>query len=155
MPGFTGNFHNLMSPYLGGQGVLSWNAGGGQDAEMGMYQDSIRRFSADSNVVSYMEPHAEMKHGEQDTFLEYGPEADANFRRLLKSKYGTPGGALGRKREDVERCPRAGTGVLCRLGAADAGRRPGTWGMASRLRDPRRCRPGATACATIPPRPPA
>jgi hypothetical protein len=89
MPGFTGNFHEMISPYLGGQGVLSWSATTGEDAKLGQLQDSVRRFGNLPNVVSFLEPHAELHHGVQDIFLEYGPVADAGYRQYLQGKYGT------------------------------------------------------------------
>jgi hypothetical protein len=89
MPGFTGNFHVFDSPYLGGQGILSWSATTGEDAKLGQLQDSVRRFGNQPNVVSFLEPHAELHHGVQDIFLEYGPVADAGYRQYLKGKYGS------------------------------------------------------------------
>lgn len=91
MPGFTGNFHDLMSPYLGGQGVLSWSATTGEDARLGLLQTAVRRYAAQPNTVSFLEPHGELKHGDQDIFLEYGPVADAGFQRYLRETYGTFG----------------------------------------------------------------
>ena len=89
MPGFTGSAYFLMSPYLGGQGILSWSATTGEDAVLGLLQQSVRRFANDSNVVSFLEPHGELRHGAQDILLEYGPVADAGYRRYLQGKYGT------------------------------------------------------------------
>lgn len=90
MPGFVGNFHVLKSPYAGGQGGLSWNATTGEDARLGVMQSSIRRFAAYPNVTTFLEPYGELNHGPQDVFLEYGPVADANYRRYLQEKYRTP-----------------------------------------------------------------
>jgi hypothetical protein len=88
MPGFTGNFHSLISPYLGGQGVVSWNSTTAQDDTLGLLQTAVRRFANEPNVTSYLEPHAETHHGPQDVMLEYGPVADAGYRQYLKEKYG-------------------------------------------------------------------
>lgn len=90
MPGFTGNFHSLMGPSLGGQGVLSWSSTTGEDARLGLLLATVRRFAADPNVVSFLEPHGELRHGQQDIFLEYGPTADASYRRYLREKYAAP-----------------------------------------------------------------
>lgn len=90
MPGFTGNFHEMESPYLGGEGVLSWSSTTGEDARLGLLQESIRKFGKEPNVVSFLEPHGELHHGIQDIFLEYGPVADVGYRQYLKAKYGTP-----------------------------------------------------------------
>lgn len=90
MPGFTGNFHEMESPYLGGQGLLSWSSTTGEDAKLGLLQQSIRTWNKAPNLVSFLEPHGELHHGTQDIFLEYGPVADAGYRDYLKGKYGTP-----------------------------------------------------------------
>jgi hypothetical protein len=89
MPGFTGNYHQMESPYLGGEGQLSWSSTTGEDQRLGMLQESIRKFGREPNVVSFLEPHGELHHGTQDIFLEYGPFADAGYREFLKKKYGT------------------------------------------------------------------
>lgn len=90
MPDFTGNFYWLMSPYLGGQGDISWNATTAKDAQLGLIQDNVRRFASYPNTTTILEPHGELHHGTQDIFLEYGPFADANYRRFLQEKYLTP-----------------------------------------------------------------
>ena len=96
MPGFTGNFHEMESPYLGGEGLLSWSATTGEDSKLGLLQESIRKYGKEPNVVSFLEPHGELHHGTQDIFLEYGPFADAGYREYLKGKYGTPS-AVGKR----------------------------------------------------------
>lgn len=90
MPGFVGNYHDLKSPYMGGQGFLSWNATTGEDARLGVMQSSIRHFAAYPDVTTFLEPHGELNHGPQDVFLEYGPVADDSYRRYLQEKYKTP-----------------------------------------------------------------
>ncbi len=91
MPGFVGNFHDLKSPYLGGQGQVSWNATSAEDARLGLMQSSIRHFISDyPDITSILEPHGELNHGPQDIFLEYGPVADASYRKYLQEKYKTP-----------------------------------------------------------------
>jgi hypothetical protein len=90
MPGFTGNYRDLKSPYLGGTQGLSWHATTGQEATLALLQKSVRRFVAQPNVTSFLEPHGELNHGPQDILLEYGPVADANYRRYLQGKYRTP-----------------------------------------------------------------
>ena len=67
---------------------MSWNATTGEDALLALLQTAVRRFAGEPNVVSFLEPHGETKHGSQDIFLEYGPVADANYRRYLQQKYG-------------------------------------------------------------------
>ena len=56
---------------------------------MALLQKSIRRLIASGNVTSVLEPHGELKHGNQDIFLEYGPVADSGYRQYLQGKYGT------------------------------------------------------------------
>ncbi len=90
MPGFTGNFHSLMSPDLGGTGAMSWHSGDGRDVQLGLLQQWVRRYAAQPNTVSFREPHEETRHGDQDVFLEYGPLADGEYRRFLREEYGTP-----------------------------------------------------------------
>lgn len=90
MPGFVGNYHDLKSPYLGGTGALSWNATTAEEARLGVLQASVRRFAAYPEVTTFLEPHGELNHGPQDVFLEYGPVADAGYRRFLREKYGSP-----------------------------------------------------------------
>ena len=102
MPGFTGNPHDFMSPTFGGQGVLSWSATTGEDAMLGVLQQSVRRFANDDNVVSFLEPHGELRHGAQDILLEYGPVADAGYRRYLQGKYGAPGAVAARWGVDLK-----------------------------------------------------
>ena len=101
MPGFTGNFHDLLSPYLGGQGVMSWNATTGEDAELGVLQTQVRRTAKAGNVISYLEPHGETRHGAQDLLLEYGPVADAAYRRYLRGRYTTVAAIAARWQRDV------------------------------------------------------
>lgn len=87
MPGFTGNFHEMESPSLGGQGCLSWNSTTGEDSRLGLLQGAVQKFAAEPNTTSYLEPHGELIHGLQDVLLEYGPVADANYRRYLREQY--------------------------------------------------------------------
>jgi len=90
MPGFTGNLLVPMSPYGGGQGILSWSATTGEDAILGALQQSVRRFGNEANVVSFLEPHGELQPESKYIFLEYGPVADAGYRQYLQGKYGSP-----------------------------------------------------------------
>lgn len=87
MPGFTGNYHALMSPSLGGQGVLSWSATTAEDDRLSLLQKMVRQSMECSNVTSFLEPHGELYHGAQDIFLDYGPVVDANYRTYLREKY--------------------------------------------------------------------
>jgi len=117
MPGYVGGFYRVASADLGGQGVVSWNAQAAEDVQLGLLQSSIRRFAPVPNVVSWLEPHGETKHGPHDIFLEYGPVADANYRRYLQAKYKTLaavnarwfGGARGLQSWDAVRVPELAT----------------------------------------------
>ena len=103
MPGYVGGFYRVADPYAGGQGTVSWNAQAAEDAQLGLVQSSIRHFASAPNVVSWLEPHGETKHGPHDIFLEYGPVADANYRRYLKLQYGEPGTVSARWFGTVDR----------------------------------------------------
>lgn len=129
MPDFTGNFYWLMSPYLGGQGDISWNATTAKDAQLGLLQDTVRRFASYANTTTILEPHGELRHGNQDIFLEYGPVADANYRRFLKEKYAAPPVVSARWKRDVKswndvRVPELVSFAGWGEGALDLG---GTW----------------------------
>ena len=102
MPGFVGNFYDLKSPYMGGQGMISWNATTAEDARLGLMQSSIRRFATNPDVTTFLEPHGELNHGPQDVFLEYGPVADASYREFLKEKYKTPAAVGARWKREVK-----------------------------------------------------
>ena len=103
MPGFVGNFYDLKSPYLGGQGQVSWNATTAEDARLGLMQSSIRHFVTNyPDITSILEPHGELNHGPQDVFLEYGPVADASYRKYLAKKYKTPAAVGARWKRDVK-----------------------------------------------------
>ena len=43
------------------------------------------------NVVNWLNPDGEMGHGAPDNLINYGPVADAGYRKFLKARYGTPG----------------------------------------------------------------
>lgn len=86
MPRFVGDFYKVAEQGNGGHGATSWNATALKDAEMGMLQHAVRRFAAESNVVSFLEPHGELSR-QSDLWIEYGPVADAGFQRFLKEKY--------------------------------------------------------------------
>lgn len=88
-PGYVGTFSGVMRSdrTAGSKGELSWNSVAGNDALLGTVQGAIRRFNADPNVVSWMEPHGELDHGDQDILVDFGPWSDASFRDYLKDKF--------------------------------------------------------------------
>ncbi|MDR3401447.1 MAG: beta-galactosidase [Chthoniobacter sp.] len=89
MPQYCGDFAGVALQNRGGHGSISWNAQGLEDVELGLLQSSVHRFVDQPNVVSWMEPHGELDHGPQDIFMDYGPVADATWRRYLAEQYQT------------------------------------------------------------------
>jgi len=85
MPGFVGQFDGFMRG--NGMGALSWNSQAGNDAMLGTIQKTVREFNGNENMVSWLEPHGELDHGDQDVLIDFGPAADAGFRQFLKGKY--------------------------------------------------------------------
>jgi len=85
MPGFVGQFNGIMRG--SGMGQLSWNAQAGYDAMLATIQKTVREFNGNENLVSWMEPHGELDHGDQDVLIDFGPAADAGYRRFLQEKY--------------------------------------------------------------------
>lgn len=90
MPGYVGDFYSVGRKGLGERGSLSWSATTAEDAALATLQASVRRFAAEPNVVSWLEPHGELVHGSHDELLEYGPVADRSYREYLKKRYDTP-----------------------------------------------------------------
>ncbi|WP_269522728.1 beta-galactosidase [Coraliomargarita parva] len=89
MPHYSGSFKKPADNYLGKQGFTSWNAFDFNDVQLGLLQNVIKDYIAnDPNVTTILEPHGELRHGEQDIFVEFGPAADAGFRQYLGEKYG-------------------------------------------------------------------
>ena len=90
MPQFCGSYHSVAEPHHDGRRQLSWCATTGKDAQLAMVQRIVREYSQQPNVIEFLEPHGELGHGAYSVFLEYGPVADASYRRWLEGKYGTP-----------------------------------------------------------------
>lgn len=61
-PQFTGNYHGVADNHHGGNGMFSWNATTGKDAELAVSQEQIRQVAKLPNTVTYMEPHQELHH---------------------------------------------------------------------------------------------
>ncbi len=87
MPQYIGGFYKVGDPWLGGMGWFSWASKAGENAQLGLLQSEVKRRASDPNVVTFLEPHGELKHGNHDLFLEYGPAADIAFRAFLKRRY--------------------------------------------------------------------
>lgn len=87
MPQFIGGFYDIgwMS---GTQGAISWLSEAGEDALLGTFQHTVKRFAGDPNIVGWLEPHAESSHTPSAQFCEYGPVADKSMRQFLQARYG-------------------------------------------------------------------
>jgi hypothetical protein len=88
MPQYCGSYHGVASAGSAGARSLSWCAGEAADAQLAAVRRIVSRYAAATNTLEYLEPHGELRHGDYDILLEYGPVADASFRKFLKEKYG-------------------------------------------------------------------
>jgi hypothetical protein len=86
MPGYVGNYHSVNEPYMGAAGFCSWCSVQGKDELLALSQQWVRRYAGDPNCSTIMEPHCEVAHGEFDLLTEYGPLADASYRRYLREE---------------------------------------------------------------------
>ena len=57
--------------------------------QLGLFQQTVRRFAGDPNIVGWLEPHGETAETPQKYFLESGPYADEAWRGFLRGRYGT------------------------------------------------------------------
>lgn len=91
MPQYSGGYYRVASigypGELGLEGWISWSATTAQDEALADVQQVVRRYNDVDNITTWLEPHGELRHGDWDVFLEYGPVADATFRQFLKDKY--------------------------------------------------------------------
>jgi len=85
-PQYCGNHYRIGEADMG-TGTLSWAALAGQDVELGVLQETVRRFAGFANVVGWLEPHGEEDYPPLSWLAEYGPVADSSFRRYLKARY--------------------------------------------------------------------
>ena len=90
MPDYLGSYHSVGEPHHGGTGQISWNATTAKDWELNTLAKVVQQYSKEENVIDFLEPHGELKHGDYDIFTEYGPIADENYRAFLKDRYETP-----------------------------------------------------------------
>lgn len=88
MPQYCGAYHGVANAGFGGMRSVSWCAEEAQDAQLDAIRRIVGRYVGKTNSLEYLEPHGELRHGDYDVFLEYGPVADASFRACLKEKYG-------------------------------------------------------------------
>lgn len=89
MPGFSGGSHGVAQAWCGSSRALSWSAQAGKDEQMAGIRDLVQIWRGDPLLLDYLEPHGELKHGEHDIFLEFGPQADQTYRDFLRSRYGS------------------------------------------------------------------
>jgi hypothetical protein len=90
MPQYSG-FFGAAGSYNYGVGAMSYSATTGLDAELGVLQDTVRRFAPSDNVVGWLEPHGELSGAPGSVLLaEFGPVVDATFRAFLQQRYPTP-----------------------------------------------------------------
>jgi hypothetical protein len=85
-PQYLGGFYGLLSP---DEGIFSWDSVAGRDAQMAELQLTVRQYDKVDNVVNWLNPDGEMGHDAPDNLINYGPTADAGYRKFLKAKYGT------------------------------------------------------------------
>ncbi len=88
MPQFCGSYHSVADPSSAGMRSVSWCAGVAKDEQLAPVRRIVERACGNPDTLEYLEPHGELRHGDYDIFLEYGPLADASFRTFLKAKYG-------------------------------------------------------------------
>jgi hypothetical protein len=86
MPGYVGNYHSVNEPYMGAAGFCSWCSVRGKDELLALSQQWVQRYADDPSCSTVMEPHCEVAHGEFDLLTEYGPLADASYRRFLQQE---------------------------------------------------------------------
>jgi hypothetical protein len=88
MPQFSGNIRAIADPSNQGNGNLSWSATTAKDELLAWLRESLRQLMASGdNITTVLEPHDELRHGDHDIFMEYGPVADATWRVFLDEKY--------------------------------------------------------------------
>jgi len=97
MPDFVGDRYSPASDFDGGQGAISWSSEPGNALMNGLVVDMVKHFNSYDCITSWLEPHSELKHGDHDILMEYGPVADKTFREFLRGKYGTDVTAVSRR----------------------------------------------------------
>ncbi len=86
MPGYVGNYHSVNEPHMGAAGFCSWCSVEGKNELLALAQQWVKRYVDDPNCSTIMEPHCEVAHGEYDLLTEYGPLADASYRKFLQQE---------------------------------------------------------------------
>lgn len=89
MPQFLGTGMNPGQPFRQATGKISAVGTSLFDTSLAINQEIVRKFSPLPNVVSFLEPHGELRRPAMNMFIEYGPVADPSFREFLKKRYPT------------------------------------------------------------------
>jgi hypothetical protein len=89
-PQYCGSYYQIGEAEIGAAGILSWMSEEGEDVELGILQDTVRRFAGYPNVVGWLEPHGETDSPPCSLLVEYGDVADRAFRRFLQGQYTSP-----------------------------------------------------------------
>ncbi|MDR0328329.1 MAG: hypothetical protein LBI05_08550 [Planctomycetaceae bacterium] len=97
MPDYVGSFYCVADQSHAGVRELSWASHAGKDAILATLQNVVRQTKDYPNVIEYLEPHGELRHGNHDIYLEYGPVADAGFQDFLKHEYNNDLSVLSRR----------------------------------------------------------
>lgn len=94
-PDYLGGYHGVGSEHSVGEPFLSWASERGREDLLATLANGLRECNS-SNVVDFLEPCGELSHGAFTPFIEYGPLADASYRKYLKGKYGTAAAVAAR-----------------------------------------------------------
>lgn len=86
-PGYMGGFVRFGGPIYGGAGHLSIDHPAANAHQYAGIQEILRRYDTE-NVISLHEVNGELRHGDHNIFLNYGPEADRSFRSFLEKRHG-------------------------------------------------------------------
>ena len=87
MPQFVGGMHRIADPHLGGQGVVLMGDNVIRRSALALIQKDVTHFSKLDNITSYLEPYGEVHHGQQDLFLDFGPQVDKAYSQWLMERY--------------------------------------------------------------------
>jgi hypothetical protein len=87
-PQFLGGYYGVAHDSAG-VGAISWLSQEAEDALLGVFQSTVRRFAQDPNIVGWLEPHGETYETPQKYFLDSGAYADERLRGFLRQRYRT------------------------------------------------------------------
>ncbi len=87
-PQFMGGYYGVGHDSTG-LSAISWLSESAEDALLGVFQQTVKKYANDPNIVGWLEPHGETYELPQKFFLDSGPYANERFREFVKSKYRT------------------------------------------------------------------